>query len=151
MKAPSACTNVVEAAGHWSPSSEIPAAINVPGANGCVGTTEVNGADRLVPRAAGFVQAVSSLEPAGSPRKLATRLAPRPNSAASGGVSLNVLNASTHESCVARLQVGTRRNVPPRSDFSRTVTLPPRSTAETIRRRSARWLSMRRRMSRSRW
>ena len=49
------------------------------------------------------------------------------------------------------LHVGTRRNMPPRSDLSRTVTLPPRSTADTSRRRRARWLSMRRRMSRCRW
>ena len=58
-------------------------------------------------------------------------------STASGGVSLNVLNASTHESCVARLHVGTWRNTPPRSEPLRTVTLPPRSTADTSRRRSA--------------
>src|SRR3954453_5986709 len=99
VKAPLLCTNVVDAAGHWSPSSEIPAAINVPGANGCVGATVVNGTDRPLASAAGFVQAVSSLEPSGSPRKPATRLAPRPKIAAAGGVSLNVLNASTQESC----------------------------------------------------
>src|SRR3954470_3332505 len=98
VKAPLLCTNVVEPGGHWSPSSEIPAAINVPGANGCVGTTEVNGTERRLRSAAGFVHAVSSLEPSGRPRKPATRLAPRPNSDPSGGVSLNVLNASTQES-----------------------------------------------------
>src|SRR3954465_10365263 len=95
VKAPLLGPNGVDAAGHWSPSSEIPAAINVPGANGCVGATVVSGTDRLLPRAAGFVQAVSSLEPCGSPRKPATRLAPRPNTDAAGGVSLNVLNAIT--------------------------------------------------------
>ena len=85
----------------------------------------VSEADRLRPRAAGFVQASSSFAPSGSPRKPARRLAPRPNSDGSGGVSLNVLNASTQASWVARLQVGTRRNTPPRSDFARTATLPP--------------------------
>src|SRR3954470_10090591 len=108
VKAPLLCTNVVEPDGHWSPSSETPAAINVPGANGCVGATVVNGTDRLLPSAAGFVQALSSSEPSGSPRKPASRLAPLPKIAAAGGVSLNVLNASTQESCVARRQVGTR-------------------------------------------
>src|SRR3954453_17721756 len=106
VKAPLLCTNVVDAPGHWSPSSEIPAAINVPGATGCVGAPVVSGTDRLLPRAAGFVQAVSSFEPSGSPRKPATPLAPRPNTDAAGGVSLKMLNGMTEEGCVARLPVG---------------------------------------------
>ncbi len=115
MNAPSLCTNVVGGAGHWNPSSEIPAAISVPGANGAVGATRVKGTERLLPRAAGFVHAASSFEPSGSPRKPATRLAPRPKIAPAGGVALNVLNAITQASCVARRQVargGTCRRDP---------------------------------------
>ena len=103
VNAPSLCTNVVEAAGHVRPSTEMPAAISVPGANGAAGTTEASGTERSLPSAAGLVQAVSSAAPSGSPRKSATRLSPRPKIASSGGVSLNVLNASTHERWVGPL------------------------------------------------
>jgi hypothetical protein len=90
--------NVVGALGHCSPSSEMPAAISEPGANGATGTTDVSFTERLRRRSAGLVQAVSSPCPCGRPRKSATRLPPRPNNDGSGGVSLNVLNAITQES-----------------------------------------------------
>src|SRR3954451_18757413 len=125
VNAPLLCTNVVGAGGHWSPSSEVPAAIKVPGANGSVGTTGDNGEERLLPSAAGLVQAVSSLDPLGKPRKSATRGAPRPKRDGFGGVSLKALNASTQASWRARSQVRTRRKTPPRSEPLRTVTSPP--------------------------
>ena len=52
------------------------------------------------------MHAASSFEPSGSPRKPATRLAPRPKTAPAGGVALNVLNAITQASCVARAAGG---------------------------------------------
>src|SRR4029453_8751977 len=60
VNAPSVCAKVVDGVGHSSPSTAIPAAIRVPGANGSVGITDVSGAERLLPNAAGLVQAVSS-------------------------------------------------------------------------------------------
>ncbi len=150
MNAPSASTKVVGAAGHCSPRSEIPAAISVPGANGAAGTIDVNGTFRSLPSAAGLVQAVSRPAPLGRSRKPATPLAPRPKIAVAGGVSPNVLNASTQPRWVALRHVGIWRNEPPRSEPLRTVTSPPSSTADTSRRRSAGLASIFLRMSRCR-
>src|SRR3954454_23362706 len=59
VNAPSAWTKVVEALGQVRPSSEIPAAIRVPGAKGAAGAIVVSGAERSLPSAAGLVHAVS--------------------------------------------------------------------------------------------
>src|SRR5436190_1656722 len=115
VNAPWLSMNVVGAVGHCSPRIEIPAAISVPGANGAAGTTDVSGTRWLPPRFAGLVQAVSSFGPCGRPSRPAPALTPRPKIAPAGGVSLNALNAITHDSCLGRSHVGTWRNTPPRS------------------------------------